>query len=296
MIVAVCSLSGAPGVTSLATALAACWPSTPLTVPVLVEADASGGDITSWHGIGLHGDAGLVSLAAASRASVPVPPPVSAEAWAQAGVRDAVSAGVPLLRHAVELPGGLRAVPAPADPLEAGRAVDALARSPHLLKSGRATVVDVGRAVPGSAGAALLRHADAAVVLTEPGDVGSATRLRVCAPVLASLRQEGVRVGLAVAGACPHADSEVSRVASALPVWARVPHDPVGAALVRGEHRPPTRLRDRMAAWRSQHRDPDGLEWMPLIRAAKALAELCDDFSGIGMASGARNAVEVSAA
>lgn len=294
MIVAVCSLSGAPGVTSLATALAACWPSTPLTVPVLVEADASGGDIASWHGIGLDGDTGLVSLAAASRASTPAP--ASAEAWAQAGVQDAASAGVPLLRHAVELPGGLRAVPAPADPLEAGRAVDALARSPHLLKSGRATVVDVGRAVPGSAGAALLRHADAAVVLTEPGDLGSAVRLRVCAPVLASLRQEGVRVGLAVAGACPHADSEVSRVASALPVWARIPRDEVGAALVRGEHSAPTRLRDRVAAWRSRYRDPDGLEWMPLIRAAKALAELCDDFSGIGMASGARNAVEVSAA
>ncbi|OKI21317.1 hypothetical protein A6A08_21235 [Nocardiopsis sp. TSRI0078] len=103
-------------------------------------------------------------------------------------------------------------------------------------------------------------------------------------------------MGLAVAEPCLHSDEEVSQVASGLPVWARIPHDPVGAALVRGEYRPPTRLRDRLAAWRSQRRDPDGLEWMPLIKAAKALAELCDDFSGIGAASPVRRAIEAGAA
>lgn len=294
MIVAVCSLSGAPGVTSLATALAACWPSTPLTVPVLVEADASGGDMAAWHGIDPEQEAGLMSLAAASR--TPVSVPASAEVWAQAGVEDAASASAPLLRHAVELSGGLRVVAAPADPLEAGRAVDMLARNPAVLGSGRATVADVGRAVPGSAGAALLRHVDVVVVLTDPGDVGHAARLRMCAPVLASLREEGVRVGLALGGSCPYSDQEVSQVASALPVWARIPHDPVGAALVRGEYRPPARLRDRWAAWRAHRRDPDGMGWMPLIKAAKTLAELCDDFSGIGAARRVRRVVEVGVA
>ncbi|MFD6949840.1 MULTISPECIES: hypothetical protein [unclassified Nocardiopsis] len=211
-------------------------------------------------------------------------------------MQDAPSASEPLLHHAVELPGGLRAVMAPADPMETGRAVDALVSKPALLGTGKATVIDAGRAVPGSAGASLLRHADAVVVLTDPGDVGHASRLRVCAPALASLRQEGVCVGLAVAEPCLHSDEEVSQVASGLPVWARIPHDPVGAALVRGEYRPPTRLRDRLAAWRSQRRDPDGLEWMPLIKAAKALAELCDDFSGIGAASPVRRAIEAGAA
>ncbi|MBB5492278.1 MULTISPECIES: hypothetical protein [Nocardiopsis] len=202
----------------------------------------------------------------------------------------------PLLRHALELPGGLRVVAAPSDPLEAGRAVEVLARNPRLLKAGRVSVVDVGRAVPGSAGAALLRHADTAVVLVEAGQVEQAERLRVCAPVLASLRQDGVRVGLAITGACPHTDSEVSDVAGGLPVWARVPHDPTGAGLVRGEHHPPQRLRDRLAAWRAQRRDPDGLEWMPLIKAAKALAELCDDFDGLGLSAGERRVLEVQAA
>ncbi len=294
MIVAVCSLSGAPGVTSLATAIAACWPSTPLTVPVLVEADTSGGDVASWHGIDPGVRKGLVSLAAASR--TPLPVSVAAEVWTEAGVADASAASAPVLNHAVELPGGLRVVAAPADPLEAGRAVAMLARNPALLRTGRATVMDVGRAVPGSAGAALIRHADIVVVVTDPGDVGHANRLRVCAPTLASLKEDGTRVGLVVAGACPHPDREISQVASGLPVWAHIPHDPTGAALVRGEHRPPGRRRDRLAAWWSQRRDPDSLEWMPLIKAAKSLAELCDDFSGLGLDSKIERAVEASVA
>lgn len=289
-VVAVCSLSGAPGVTSLATAMAAAWPSGVLTVPVLVEADASGGDVAAWYGLE-PGPAGLVSLAAASRTPVPGGScaPASHET-ASSGSRD------PVLRHALELPGGLRVVAAPSDPLEAGRAVEALARNPRLLTLGRVSVVDVGRAVPGSAGAALLRHADTAVVLVEAGQIEQAERLRVCAPVLGSLRQDGVRVGLAITGHCQHTDSEVSQVAGGLPVWARLPHDTTGAGLVRGEHHPPQRLRDRLAAWRAQRRDPDGLEWMPLIKAAKALAELCDDFDGLGLGAEKRRVLEVQAA
>ncbi|MEE2038934.1 hypothetical protein Q8791_17080 [Nocardiopsis sp. CT-R113] len=265
-----------------------------MTVPVLVEADASGGDISAWRGLDT-GQTGLVSLAAASRMSVPVQTPITADAWAETGVVNA-SAADATLRHAVEVPGGLRVVTAPADPLEAGRAVAMLAHNPSLLRAGHVTVLDVGRAVPGSAGAALLRHADVVIALTDPGEVGNAARLRACAPVLASLREEGIRVGLAVAASCPHPDHEVSQIASGLPVWGRIPHDPTGAALVRGEHHPPTRVRDRVAAWRSQRRDPDSLEWMPLIKAAKALAELCDDFSWIGLDSKPQRAVEVSAA
>ena len=296
MIVAVCSVSGAPGVTSLATAVAACWPSTPLTVPVLVEADASGGDIAAWHGLDPdRSQKGLVSLAVASRTPVPVQAPVADQVWAQAGVVGAPAAEA-VVRYAVEVPGGLRAVPAPADPLEAGRAVAVLAHNPALLGTGRITVLDVGRAVPGSAGAALLRHADTVVVLAAPGQVGHAARLRACAPVLASLRDDGIRLGLAITGSCPHSDQEVSQIAAGLPVWARIPHDPMGAALVRGERCPPTRVRDRVAAWRSQRRDPDSLEWVPLIKAAKSLAELCDDFSGMGMAVCPHGAVEVGVA
>ncbi|GAB3734069.1 hypothetical protein [Nocardiopsis nanhaiensis] len=291
-VVAVCSLSGAPGATSLATAMAAAWPSGVLTVPVLVEADASGGDVAAWHGVD-PGSMGLISLAAASRSPVSVQAPVSST---KDGGRGGSGAHHPLLRHAAELPGGLRVVTAPTDPLEAGRAVDVLARNPTVLKSGRVTVVDVGRAVPGSAGAALLRHADITVVLIEPGQVEQAERLRVCAPVLASLRQDGVRVGLAISGTCPHPDTEISELANGLPVWARIPRDATGAGLVRGEHRPPARLRDRLAAWRAQRRDPDSLEWIPLIKSAKALAELCDDFDGLGLGAGERRVLEVQAA
>ncbi|WP_152476783.1 hypothetical protein [Nocardiopsis salina] len=175
---------------------------------------------------------------------------------------------------------------APSDPLEASRAVDVLAQSPGLLRTGRVTIVDVGRAVPGSAGAALLRHADVAVVLTDVTDVGHAHRLRVCAPVLASLRHDGVRVGLALTGACPYSDAEASEVAAQIPVWSRIPRDESGAALVRGEHRPPTRMRDRWGAWWARRSGSESLEWMPLIKTAKALSELCDDFSGLGVGAG----------
>lgn len=292
-VVAVCSLSGAPGVTSLATAMAAAWPSGVLTVPVLVEADTSGGDVAAWHGVDSgSGMSGLVSLAAASRSPVPVDASVAMSSGAGTGE----GGHHPLLRHAVELPGGLRVVTAPSDPLEAGRAVEVLAHNPRLLKSERVTVVDVGRAVPGSAGAALLRHADTTVVLIEADQVEQAERLRACAPVLASLRQDGVRVGLAIRGACPHPDTEISEIAGGLPVWARIPCDLTGAGLVRGEHRPPARLRDRVAVWRAQRRDPDSLEWMPLIKSAKVLAELCDDFEGLGLSVEKRRVLEVQAA
>ncbi|WP_194956938.1 hypothetical protein [Nocardiopsis kunsanensis] len=286
--------------TSLATALAACWPSTPLTVPVMVEADASGGDVAAWHSIDpdQNPDAGLVSLAAASRA--PLQTTMTPQDRTQGDAGETPSAFTPLLRHATELPGGLRVVVAPADPLEAGRAVDVIAQTPTLLSSGRVTIVDVGRAVPGSAGAALLRHADVAVVLTDLNDVGQAQRLRACAPVLASLRQDGVRIGIAVTGSCPHNDAEVSQVAAQIPVWSRVPWDESGAALVRGQHRPAARMRDRLAAWWARRGDPESLEWMPLIKAAKALSELCDDFSGVGVGTSvarpARRPQEVEAA
>lgn len=283
MIVAFCSLSGAPGVSTLAAAVAACWPSTPLTVPVLVEADASGGDVAAWHGIAPH--RGAVSLAAAARTYSPSAEDAGAKPAPASGHGEpATVSAFPLLGHSIELPGGLRVVSAPADPLEAGRAVDMFAHHPGILTTGRATVLDVGRAVPGSAGAGLLRHADVVVVAVAAGEVEQARRLSVCAPALSSLREWGTRVGLAVTAPCPHSDAEVSEVADGLPVWARVPHDPAGAALVRGEHTAPLRLRHRWAAWRSRRHDPDSPEWMPLLAAAKGLAELCDDFTGIGLA------------
>ncbi|MBR8741434.1 hypothetical protein [Nocardiopsis sp. MG754419] len=277
--------------TSLATAMAAAWPSGPVTVPVLVEADASGGDVAAWHGMET-ASSGLVSLAAASRSPLPAGSSVTLPSPENTGT----GGHHPVLRHAVELSGGLQVVAAPSDPLKAGRAVEALARHPRLLKSGRVTVVDVGRAVPGSAGAALLCHADITVVVVEAGRVDQAERLRVCAPVLASLRQDGVRVGLAITGACPYPEAEISQIAGGLPVWARIPWDLSGAALVRGEHHPPQRIRDRLAAWHAHRRDPDSLEWMPLISAAKALAELCDDFDGLGLGVGQTRTLEVRAA
>lgn len=282
MITAVCSLGGSPGATSLATALAACWPSTPLTVPVLVEADASGGDVAVWHRVPL--ERGLVSLSAASRGHTPPEPGEERE-----------GAEHPVLGHAVELPGGLRAVLAPSDPLEAGRAVRLLAAHPEVLHGGRATVVDVGRAVPGSPGASLLRGADAVVVLVSGSEAAQLRRLHECVPALASLREWGTRVGVAVAGRCPYSDTELEEAAGGLGVWARIPHDELGAALVRGED---VRLRwwwTRLRAHWHRRREPDSPAWTPLLSAARDLADLLDDLHGVGGTSG-RGAVKAGAA
>src|SRR5262249_35676958 len=63
MLVAVCSLKGSPGVTTLATALGARWPGR--ENPIVVEVDPAGGDLMAR--FRLPDTPGLVSLAAAAR-------------------------------------------------------------------------------------------------------------------------------------------------------------------------------------------------------------------------------------
>src|SRR5262249_61331290 len=62
MLIAVASVKGAPGVTTLALGLAALWPE---LGAVLVECDPDGGDLAAR--FGHHPDPGLASLAAAAR-------------------------------------------------------------------------------------------------------------------------------------------------------------------------------------------------------------------------------------
>jgi MinD-like ATPase involved in chromosome partitioning or flagellar assembly len=62
MLLAVCSLKGSPGVTTLATALGARWPAG--ETPILVEADPAGGDLMAR--FRLNDAPGLVTLAVAA--------------------------------------------------------------------------------------------------------------------------------------------------------------------------------------------------------------------------------------
>ncbi|MFI6575376.1 hypothetical protein ACIBFB_06215 [Nocardiopsis sp. NPDC050513] len=260
MIIAVCSFSGAPGVTTLATGLAALWPAGPLTVPVLVEADVSGGDLATWHRIA--GRPGLVSLTASVRATSG---PVVVQ---EEGTRRV------LLRHAYELPGGMRVVAAPPTAHEAAAVVVALTRRIQVLFGG-VTVLDLGRVMPGTAGAHLLAQVDAAVVAVTGNDPSQIHRVARCRDVLDALAEGGTRVGLAVRDSRFPADEITAE--TGYPVWASVPTDTTGAAFLRGEGTGPRGLRQRVAAWSHTRQDPDAVEWMPLLATARRLAEHIDD-------------------
>ncbi|WP_160049863.1 hypothetical protein [Nocardiopsis sp. FR4] len=203
--VALFSLGGAPGVTSAATALAAVWPGEPGAV--LVEADASGGDLAAWRR--LHPEPGLTGLAAASRhGGVPEPG-----------------------AHTQTLPGGLAVCPAPVTAGTAEGAVRLLSRNPAVLAWDQvpAVVLDLGRLTPGSAATALAAHADA-VFLVVPDALAQLRRAREAAPDLAAALP-GLRV--LVAGG----RGGVGEIADALglPVWGRLPEDRRSAAFLRGE-------------------------------------------------------------
>jgi len=202
------SLSGAPGVSTLALAVAAAWPTQERAV--LVEADASGGDVAAWRH--LPASPGLVELAAAARAPDPDD--------------DGVLAGCVQV-----LPGGLGVCPAPASADRAAGAVALLAGRPAVLTppEGMVAVVDVGRLAPRSAAARLAAAADAAVLVVAD-DTAHLKRARDALP---GLRAGIGRLGLAVVGGT-HPRAQIVE-ALETPVWARIPTDPRGAAFLRGE-------------------------------------------------------------
>lgn len=261
MIVAVCSLSGAPGVTTLATALTAVWPTGPLTVPVMVETDVSGGDLAAWHR--LTGRPGAVALAASTRTAAGL-----------AAVSEDSGDTRPLIRHATELPGGLRVLLAPPTAHEAAAVVTALAQRPQVLAGGLA-VLDVGRVMPGTAGAHLLTVADAVVLAVSGRDAAQIHRVARCRDVLDALTDQGVQVGLAVQ-ASRFPESQIEE-ATGYPVWGMVPEDTTGAAFLRGEGADPRTWREHLSAWSHTRQDPEAVEWMPLLATARRMADHIDD-------------------
>lgn len=214
MLVAVFSLAGAPGVTTLTLALATTWP---VREPVwMVEADACGGDVAAWWR--LPAWPGVVDLAAASRSG-----------------QDHETINMAACSQV--LPGGLRVCVAPSTADRTAGAVGLLAHNPKALQGDQATLADLGRVAPDAASAALLEVADAAVLVTS-GDVAQLKRVREAVP---GLRVRCAHLGLAVVG--PTRTSTEIADAVGLPVWARVPHDPRTAAFLigRGQVRRPHR-------------------------------------------------------
>ena len=148
MLVAVASVKGSPGVTTFAVALAACWPA---TRRVVVEADASGGDLAVRFGLRMA--PGLVSLAADVRSDGGLDPTL-------------------VDRHAHRIGDGVLVVPAPPGAPDAARALAAMtpgglaalqvcAADPETV-----VIVDCGRLGPDSAAVSAADGADVLLVLS----------------------------------------------------------------------------------------------------------------------------------
>lgn len=207
-VVAMCSVGGAPGVTTLACLVGAVWP---LDSPVLVaECDPSGGALAAR--FALQGRVGMTSFALANRHTDGAHPPVDA--------------------HLQRLPGGLEVL-AGAIGAEAARLVDGeVAGIAALLDLRRPVVADLGRILPGCPGQQLLLARADRVVMVVSDDPAAVATLAAATPRLRDLA--GDRLALAVVTARRAAAREVAGVVD-VPLVASVPHDPSTAAIVRGE-------------------------------------------------------------
>ncbi|MFB9690329.1 chromosome partitioning protein [Amycolatopsis plumensis] len=212
MLIAVCSLKGSPGATTLATALGACWPAQ--QSPIVVEADPSGGDLMAR--FRLPDTPGLVSLAAAARG------------------RGGADRNL-LVQHAQPLPGGLRVVPGPvgAEQARAALAVLASGVSSPLRRAAdqpdTVVIADCGRVDPGSPALPIVRGADAMMLLSRPHD----DELAHVALKLQAAQQWSRRPCLVLVGD-GYSTAEVSQTLQ-IPVMGRVPADPKGAAMFSGQ-------------------------------------------------------------
>jgi len=221
MLIALCSVHGSPGVTTLAVALAAHWPDSAHTRRLIAEVDPAGGDLAARFRLPV--TPGLASLAAAARRHHR--PEV---VW----------------DHTHELPGGVRVLAAPPGSGHARAALHTLAMAqPQLLPAaarepGVIVLADCGRVDPGTLAEPIARHADALVLV-------SGTRgedLAHTAARLTELARWTPRPGLLLTGD-GYPTAEVERELG-VPTIGRLPHDPAAAATLTG-HRPPHTRRRR---------------------------------------------------
>jgi hypothetical protein len=218
MLIAVGSVKGAPGATTLALGLTGVWPGPAL----LVEADPSGGDLACR--FGHHPDPGLASLAATARPG---------------------AAGRPMGLHAQRLRLGIDVVLAwPGD--AAAAPVRALAESGTqlLVEAARVgtVVVDVGRLAPGSPGLAIVGTADH-VLLVVGASLEQQTHLQTRLGWLRAAVPG--RLWLVLAGGGRYRGGEVARDLG-IAVLGEVPDSRWGAGVLSGRLASPSWRRLRL--------------------------------------------------
>jgi hypothetical protein len=229
MLISVCSLGGAPGVTTSALALAARWPRP--AHPVVVECDPSGGSLAMR--FGLNSAPGLVSLAAAARNDGS-----TGLLW---------SHSQPLsneLSVVAAPPGGGFAQAALAALLDSRRdAVSVLRVAAALADS--TVIVDCGRLDQTSPAMAVARESDRLVLLVRP----RADELAAVAASLSLVDLWAMRPSLVLVGT-GYPAAEVTRTLG-VPVLASIPWDVKGARALSGQagpRRAPARSRLGRAA------------------------------------------------
>ena len=199
-LVALGSVKGAPGVSTLALALASVWPADRCVT--LVEADPDGGVLAARRGLRV--EPGLVTLAAAVR-------------------RGADGFG----GHAQELGAGVRAVVAPpaAEQVRAALSVAGDLLPTALAADDEDVLIDCGRLHVASPAMPLCRHADATLLALRPRlDDVMVVRTRVV-----GLRQIGVDPALLLLRDGPYPADEVAAAVDAT-VAAEIPADHRAAA------------------------------------------------------------------
>lgn len=246
MLVAVCSLKGSPGATTLATTLGARWPAG--ENPILVEADPAGGDLMAR--FRLTDSPSLVTLAVAARRST--------------------DPGL-LAQHAQQIPGGLRVVIGPVGAEQARSALSVLASggSSPLRRAadqpGTTVIADCGRVDPDSPALSIIRSCDAMLLVARPHDDELAhVALKLHEAQRWSRRPCFVLIGDG------HPTREVSQ-ALGIPVMGRVPRDDKAAAVLCGHsnsrHSPAKSRLGQAAAriatltlahWHASHRNGTG--------------------------------------
>ena len=227
------SLSGAPGVTTLACLVASTWAGQgPVAV---VECDPSGGDLAAR--FGLTPAVGWSSLSAATRRTGP---------------------STPLAAHLQPLPGGLPVLVGTHE----GAPVPAHAPAAGVVRAGFShdappgvAIVDLGRALPGPVDPdGWLGAADYAVLVV--GDDPSAA-LRVRGRASELLERTGGRLGLVVVGGTTYRCQELAEF-TGIAALCDIPFDPQGAAVASGASSAGRRLeRSRLLA--SARRLGDGI-------------------------------------
>jgi hypothetical protein len=211
MLIALCSLKGSPGVTTTAVALAARWAVD--QKPIVVECDPAGGDLAAR--FRLPATPGVMSLAAAARRN-----------------RDA---GM-LWRHSQRLPAGLVVVPGPVGAQQTRAALRLLTLGhTSVLRAagdqpGVVVLADCGRVDPESPALPIIRTADAMVLLAHAHD----DELSHVAGELRAAATWNPRPALVLVGG-GYSTEEVEH-ALHIGVFARLPYDPKGAAVLCGRH------------------------------------------------------------